>query len=62
VSRAQREFDRRVAQLDTELAVRRLEAEIELMEIRARQNRELWYLAGVLAGVAVRVWIRRCES
>jgi hypothetical protein len=32
VSREQREFDRRMAQLDTELSVRRLEAEIARME------------------------------
>lgn len=60
-TRAQRDFDRRTAELDTELAMIRLKGEIELMEIRARQNQKLWYLAGMLAGVAIRLWAERCE-
>lgn len=57
----QREFDRHMARLDAELAMRRLIAEIELQEIRAQQNRELWYLAGMLAGVALKMWSERCK-
>jgi len=59
VNRASRDFDRRMAQLDTELAVRRFEAEIGLLEIRMQQNRDLWYAAGMLAALAFQLWAER---
>lgn len=57
----QRELDRHMVQLDAELATRRLIAEIELQAIRAQQNRELWYLAGMLAWVAFKMRSERCK-
>jgi hypothetical protein len=61
MSRASRDLDREMAKLDAELAVRRLEGNLMLLEIRAEQNRQLWYLAGILIGVTLRVWAeKRC--
>ena len=62
MSRAQRDFDQQMARLDAELAVSRMKLQIELAGIRAEQNRELWYLAGVAAGLWIRIWIeQRCK-